>query len=154
MAFIPVNLNTDGRLILVVGGGKVALHKLKTIIKFARNVTVIAPKILPEIERLGVRVTRRQYCKTLLNGAFLVYACTDDTAVNRQVRRDARGIGILANVADDKKLCDFISPAVYKRGHMAVSVCSQGKDVKSAVVLRDRIKRYLEDDKRLRRRSS
>ena len=154
MAFIPVNINTKLGRILVIGGGKVALHKLKTITRFSRNVTVIAPKILPEIGRLGVKVIRRPYCKILLKRAFLVYACTDDNAVNRQVRRDAREVGILANVADDKKLCDFISPAVYKRGHMVVSVCSQGKDVKAAVALRDNIQRYLEDDKRLRRRSS
>jgi precorrin-2 dehydrogenase/sirohydrochlorin ferrochelatase len=154
MAFIPVNINTKLGRILVVGGGKVALHKLKTIVKFARLITVVAPGILPEIRGLGVRMVRRPYRKEFLKGAFLVYACTDDTAVNRQVRRDACEIGIMANVADDKRLCDFISPAVYKKGHMVVSVCSQGKDVKAAVALRDNIQRYLEDDKRLRRRSS
>jgi precorrin-2 dehydrogenase/sirohydrochlorin ferrochelatase len=146
MAFIPVNINTTGRRILVVGGGKVAEHKLKTITKFACDITVIAPKIIPEIEDMGVRVIRQPYRKTFLKDAFLVYACTNDWEVNKQIKRDARQIGILTNVADDKKLCDFISPAVYKRGHMVVSVCSQGKDVKAAVALRDRIQRHLEDD--------
>lgn len=153
MAFLPVNINTKGRRILVVGGGKVALHKLKSITKFTRNITVLAPKILSGIDRLGVKTVRRPYSEALLEKAFLVYACTDDAAVNRRVGRDARARGILVNVADDKKLCDFISPAVYKDGHMVVSVSSQGRDVKGAVALRDRIARQCNADKRIRNRS-
>jgi siroheme synthase-like protein len=130
------------------------MQKLKTIVEFARSVTVVAPVVLPEIEDLGVRVIRQPYRRAFLKGACLVYACTDDRLLNEQVGSDARKAGVLVNVADDGKLCDFISPAVYKRGHMAVSVCSQGKDVKGAVALRDRIRRYLEDDKRIRHRSS
>lgn len=143
MSFIPVSLNIKGKRILVVGAGSVALHKLRTITLFTRNITVLAPSILPKIESLGVKIVRNLYNKKYLNGVFLVYACTNDRAVNKCIRRDAEEKRILVNVADDKKLCDFISPAVYKKGNMVVSVSSQGRNVKRAVMLRDRIKRYI-----------
>lgn len=153
MAFIPVNLNIKNKRILVVGGGKVALHKLRTITRFTRTITIVAPKILDEIARLRLRVIRKAYSKNYLKGVFLVYACTNDRAVNKRIRRDAHSYGILVNVADDTKLCDFISPAVYKKGAMVVSVSSEGRDVKGAVALRDRIKRYCDEHTRIRNRS-
>lgn len=154
MRYIPVCLNVRGKRIVMIGGGAVALHKLKTITRFARRVTVIAPMVLPGIKKLSVHVIKKPYEASLLKKAFLVYACTDDRAVNARIGRDARALGILVNVADDKKSCDFISPAVYKEGRMVVSVSSQGRDVKGAVALRDRIARYCNEHKDIRDRSS
>ena len=58
MSFMPVGLNMEGKRVVVIGGGGVAQHKLRTILRFTRNVTVIAPTALTGIEKSGVRVVR------------------------------------------------------------------------------------------------
>lgn len=150
MDFLPVSLNVKGKRIIIIGAGKVALHKLKTIKKFNACITVIAPEIMPAIKKLGVALKKESYQKSLLKGAFLVYACTNDRALNKRIREDALAKGILVNVADDRRLCEFISPAVCKHRNLIISVSSQGRDPAACVALRDKIKRRLNGDRSIR----
>lgn len=56
MSWYPVSLNLKGRNCLIVGGGKVAERKLKSLIKAEANVTLIAPNInaiLQEMREAG-----------------------------------------------------------------------------------------------------
>ncbi len=141
--YLPINVNLTGRPIVMVGGGRVALHKLKTLLKFTRQITIVAPQLLPQIKALKLKHIKARYQPLHLKKAFLVYACTDDPRVNRMVKQDAGRRGIMVNVADNKMLCDFISPAVLVKGGFTISVSSGGKNTKGAVALRDKIAEYL-----------
>lgn len=144
--YLPINIKIENKKIVIVGGGKVAAHKLMTIVKFidAKQIVVCAESILTEVRELGVVCIEQEYSKTLLKDAFLVYACTNDVQVNQQVCLDARELGALINVADNSSLSDFISPAVYKDEHMSVAVSSQGKEVKKSVNWRNKIASFIE----------
>jgi len=43
LKFLPVSLNITDKKILIIGGGKVASHKLAGIKSFSENITVLAP---------------------------------------------------------------------------------------------------------------
>jgi siroheme synthase-like protein len=144
MNFLPIGLEVRGRRILVVGGGKVALQKLATLVPYAADILVAAPHILEAIRHLPVKCLERTFGEDLLEGVFLVYACTDDRGINRKVGEAARERGIPANVADDPQACDFISPAVYREGNMSVAVSSNGMDARRSVAWRDAIRRLAE----------
>jgi precorrin-2 dehydrogenase/sirohydrochlorin ferrochelatase len=143
MSFLPVCLNMENAAIVVVGGGTVAEQKIKPILQYTHNITVCAPEILPSIQALPVAILSQSYTEAVLTGARMVYACTNDRNINRQIALDARRLRILVCVADDPEFCDFISPAIYKKDHMSVAVSSNAQDVKRSVAWRNRIAELL-----------
>lgn len=146
MTFMPICINLTGRRILIVGGGRVAEHKLISLLRYTDRITVIAPCVSENIRHTGVTIIEQSYTPAFLKGIFLVYACTNNQQVNRQIKQDAATYGILVNVADSPSDCDFTSPAIYKKGYMSVAVSSNAVDVKRAIQWRNHIKNVLADD--------
>lgn len=138
--FLPLNIRVDDKKILFVGGGKIALHKIQTIERYTRNITIISPEIIDELRGKGFTEVFKRYEPSDLDGFFLVYASTNDNEVNRQVKDDAAARGIMVNVVDNRELSDFISPAIIKKGAMTVAVSSNGQNVKKSVEWRNRLR--------------
>lgn len=140
MSYLPITLNITNKKIVFIGGGKVAIHKLIALQQYTNNITIIAPEIVPEIMELGYTTIEQKYDSSLLEGFYLVYACTNNRELNKRIKQDAELRNIMVNVADDAELCDFISPAIYKNENISISVSSGGTDVKKAVEIRNKIK--------------
>ncbi|NTV02541.1 MAG: bifunctional precorrin-2 dehydrogenase/sirohydrochlorin ferrochelatase [Chlorobiaceae bacterium] len=138
--FLPLNIRVDDKKILFVGGGKIALHKIRTIEKYTRNITIVAPEIIGELTGKGFAEILKRYEPSDLDGFFLVYASTNDHEVNRRVKENAAARGIMVNVVDNRELSDFISPAIIKTGEMSVAVSSNGSNVKKSVEWRNRLR--------------
>lgn len=134
----PIHVSFQDRPVLVVGGGKVARRKVETLVEFGAKVTVASPAIQKEIEDLpGVRCIRGTYSADLLDGHILVFACTDDRAVNRRVADDARRAGLWCNIADDPEGSDFHVPAHLLHGRVCLAVSTAGASPRLAAHLRD-----------------
>lgn len=142
--FLPINVRIDDKKILFVGGGKIAMHKIKTVEQYSRNITLVAPEIHEDLQGAGFEEIYKEYEKSDLAGFFLVYACTNNLELNKTIKQDAAECGILVNVVDNRELSDFISPAVFKKEGMTVAVSSNGEDVKKSVEWRNTIKSILE----------
>ncbi|MDD5730109.1 MAG: bifunctional precorrin-2 dehydrogenase/sirohydrochlorin ferrochelatase [Candidatus Omnitrophica bacterium] len=123
-------LDIRGKKCAVVGGGKVAERKTRSLLLCGGKVRVISPGIGKGIEKLArqgcVSHIRKPYSSKFLNGAALVIAATDNRKINAQVAKDANKRGILVNVVDDPVLSSFILPATLRRGELAVSVSTNG----------------------------
>jgi precorrin-2 dehydrogenase/sirohydrochlorin ferrochelatase len=132
-------LDLHGRAVLGVGGGRVALEKTEGLLDCGAAVTVVAPEILPELERLPVGLKRRGYRADDLDGRFLVVAATSTPSVNRRVYRDAEERALLCNVVDVPELCSFILPAVHREDPIAVAISTGGASPALAQRLRDEI---------------
>jgi precorrin-2 dehydrogenase / sirohydrochlorin ferrochelatase len=132
-------LDLEGRSVLVVGGGRVALEKIEGLLDCGAAVTVVAPQILPELEQLPIRLVRRGYRAGDLDGRFLVVAATATPSVNRRVYRDAEERALLCNVVDVPELCSFILPAVHREDPIAVAISTGGASPALAQRLRDDI---------------
>ena len=109
----PLLLDVTDRPIVIVGGGEVAVRKAEGLLAAgAKRVRVIAKKfheLMPrEIEQI-----EEQYRPEHLKGAQLVFAATDDPAVNEAIVRDAHELGLLVCRADvDEHAGDFTTPAM------------------------------------------
>ncbi|HKY24147.1 MAG TPA: bifunctional precorrin-2 dehydrogenase/sirohydrochlorin ferrochelatase [Gaiella sp.] len=132
-------LDLEGRDVLVVGGGPVALEKVEGMLTCGALVTVVAPQVAVELERLDLALRRRRYRADDLDGRFLVVAATSTTAVNRRVFADAEARGMLCNVVDVPELCSFILPAVHRVDPIAVAISTGGASPALAQRLRDDI---------------
>jgi len=128
--YFPLLLNIKNYKCLVVGGGKVALRKVISLRDFQAKVTVISPKICEPLLELNkkrkIKVIQKVYTKEYLENFKIVFCATDNPKINKIVRKDCTEKKILLNVADIPNLCDFILPAIVKRGDLTISVSSQG----------------------------
>jgi precorrin-2 dehydrogenase/sirohydrochlorin ferrochelatase len=151
-----IELNLEGRNVLVVGGGRIALRKVKTLLPTGARITVVAPQFDPEFKSLdssttpngsaqndtltSVTLINRPYEPLDLRGVFMVFICTDQPAVNAQVSNDARARRILVNNACDYLDGDFIVPARMDFGkNIAVTVSTQGRAPSLAKKLKQKI---------------
>jgi siroheme synthase-like protein len=140
-----VCLDLRGRRCLVVGGGRVALDKVRGLLDADAEVTVVAPEIDDVLVALPVRVEARPLRRSDVVRRFLVVAATNDRVVNRDVSSAAAEAGIPCNVADDPELCSFILPAIVRRDPIAVAVSTGGASPALAQRLRDEIGELVTD---------
>ena len=143
-----IELNLEGRNVLVVGGGRIALRKVKTLLPTGARITVVAPQFDPEFSHViasgakqsMVTMFSRPYATDDLRGIFMVFICTDQPAVNALVSNDARARRILVNNACDYLDGDFIVPARMDFGeNIAVTVSTQGRAPSLAKKLKQKI---------------
>jgi siroheme synthase-like protein len=144
--YYPILLNIQGKRFVVIGGGEVALRKVKMLLDCGANIIVISPKPHPDIIKLSKKkalcLTQRNYDTRDLRKAAVVVACTDVKKVNRKVADDAKKARVLVNVADDAEPSDFILPSFFRRGNLLVAVSTSGV----SPALARRIRTKLEKD--------
>ncbi len=148
-AFYPVSLDVTGRGCLVVGGGRVAARKARTLLECRALVTVIAPSLAPEMEELTDRlqaVERRAYTRGDATRFRLVVSATGHPDVDSAVHDDAESAGVWVNSADDRAHSSFILPAVFRDGSVTVAVSTGGLSPAFASWLRDRLAAACGDD--------
>ncbi len=127
-----------GRRAVVVGGGRVALRRVRGLLESGANVVVVAPEVDPELAGLPVTVLRRRYRDGDLSAAWLVHAATSDREVNRAVAAEAERNRIWCVRADDAQASAAWTPAVARHGDVAVAVTAGG-DPRRARQLRSAI---------------
>jgi precorrin-2 dehydrogenase/sirohydrochlorin ferrochelatase len=143
--YYPAFLDLRGKLAVVVGGGEVAVRKVELLLSCGARVRLVSPGATESPSRLGPSVERvsRPYRPTDLDGAFVVFAATDDPAVNGEVASEARARGILVNVADAPPLCDFLVPSVVSRGDLQIAISTGGASPALARHLREELERAI-----------
>jgi siroheme synthase-like protein len=139
----PIFLDVRDRPALVVGAGKVALRKAKGLIEAGARVTVVAPRHLPDFERLPIRLIRRAFRASDLAGALLVFAATDDRSTNHRIAVAGRKRGVLANIADSPEECAFLVPARLTRDGIQVAISTGGTNPRLSADLRRKLERVL-----------
>jgi siroheme synthase-like protein len=140
-------LDLEGRDVLVVGAGSVALEKIHGLLDVGARVTVVAPDVSASVEELGraglVAIVPRGYRSSALDGRFLVVAATSITPLNERVFAEADARGMLCNVVDVPELCSFILPAVHRDDPLAVAISTGGASPALAQRLRDDVARVV-----------
>jgi precorrin-2 dehydrogenase/sirohydrochlorin ferrochelatase len=131
MNLFPITLDIRGRKAVVVGGGAVAARKCRSLLEAGAAVTVIAPVITAELQRLHregeISILPRPYLAGDLAGMILVFAATDNHAVNRAVAGEAKRLGILVCVADEPAEGNFASPSIVRRGDLLLTISTGGR---------------------------
>ncbi|WP_019009155.1 precorrin-2 dehydrogenase/sirohydrochlorin ferrochelatase family protein [Deinococcus aquatilis] len=121
---LPVFLELRGEPALVVGGGAVALRRVRTLLDAGLTVTVVAPELHADLVALPVQLERRAYRSSDVQGRRIVVAATDSQAVNDAVSADARAAGALVNHAGDAGQGSLRFAATTMRAGVQVAVSS------------------------------
>lgn len=139
MAHLPIMFRVDGRRCIVIGGGSVAVRRVRTLLDLGANVTVIAPELDGALQGLNITVYQRRFEPGDLDGATFAIAATDDPQVNAQISEAAAPRGVLVNRADAPELGDFVIPAHTQQGPLTVAVSTGGVSAGAAARIRDQL---------------
>ncbi len=147
----PVSLTKlAGKPATVIGGGPVATRKVDGLLAVEAVVTVVSPELTPQLQALvdagNVTWVARKYEADDLAAAMLVFAATNDRAVNQQIGEAAAALNILCSVADAPEEGNFHSMAVHRGDSTVLAVGTQGTEPGKAKRLRNQLRWLLEND--------
>jgi len=145
MAYFPFFIDIEGRNILIVGGGNVALRKAEKLLPFGAEITVIAPEICTELEALSVTLLRRRFTDNDLYGAFAVIAATNDRVLNSHIYELSTQLGILVNTVDDPEHCGFYFPAIAHKSNVTIGISTDGTAPAFAGYIREKAEELLDE---------
>jgi uroporphyrin-III C-methyltransferase/precorrin-2 dehydrogenase/sirohydrochlorin ferrochelatase len=134
--------------VVVVGGGKVATSKVRALLPCRPSpLIVVAPRATAFIRRAadsGDLIWHpRDYAAGDLGDAVLAFGATDDRLLNARVAADARRLNVPVLAVDDVPNCDFIAPALVRRGDVSVAISTGGRSPAMARRTRERLERAL-----------
>jgi uroporphyrin-III C-methyltransferase/precorrin-2 dehydrogenase/sirohydrochlorin ferrochelatase len=141
----PAFLNLQSRRAIVVGGGPVAASKLEALLAAGADVTVVAPDVVPGIDRPGVTVVRRPFEDADLDGAWWVVAAAPPD-VNKRVRAAADARRIFVNAVDDPLHATAYLGGVVKRDGVTIAISTDGRAPALSGLLREGIDAVLPRD--------
>lgn len=145
----PINLILDDKPCVVIGGGHVALRKVKALLEAKAKVTVISPILVNELKVMAQNnqiIWLQKYYETGdLNGFELVICAVGEDNTSQQIYTDAHKARILINVVDKLPLCDFALPAKIRRGNLLITFSTNGKSPALSRYLRCKMEKEFDD---------
>lgn len=141
----PIMLNLTGKSCVVVGGGKIATRKIKSLIEHQAHATVISPTITAslheDVAQNKLIWARTPYTRGLLAAyqPVLVFAATNNSTVNQVVATDAQQIGAWVNGVDGSVEDDFSNMLTIGRAPLTIGISTGGTSPALAKYLRTKI---------------
>lgn len=128
MAYFPMFVEISNKKCLIVGGGKIALHKAQVMSDFGAIVYVIAPKIINEIKAMtDVTCYETKIQLQDIENYDIVIAATDDKTLDHSISAFCKEKKIPVNAVDNIEDCSFIFPAYIKQKDVIAAFSSGGK---------------------------
>lgn len=148
--FIPLMLDASSIKWLIIGGGTIATRKVNAMLKQdAAHIDVVAPHLSQELkihyENKAINYIQDEYKTTYLEGAHIVYAATDDAALNKTICIDAKLLNILVCNVSEQEQGNFITPSFFQRDSLIFSISSQGKSPILTKIIADEWANYIDD---------
>jgi precorrin-2 dehydrogenase / sirohydrochlorin ferrochelatase len=135
----PAMLRLEGKRVVIVGGGKIALRKARGFTGTGATVTVISPAVVEGFSELSFVTWKKKYFEPEdIAKAHLVFAATNDKEVNRFVKECAHDFQWV-DVVSEQAESSFHVPAVVRRGKLTLTVSTSG----ASPVLSKEIKQQL-----------
>ena len=153
MSYFPMFIDIEGKHILVVGAGKIALRRVQTLLQFRARIKVIAKEIPKEqkeafhllVSEGKIVLEEKAFDESDLTEAFfLVLAARNVKKLNHEICMLCRKRKILANTATDRTDCDFYFPAVAVQEELVVGITGDGSDHRKVAETAARIRKVLE----------
>jgi len=145
--YFPVSLDLEDRPCVVLGGGPMAFEKAQGLLLAGARVTVVASGAAAELRQAAgggrLDLVERDYLPGDLAGAWLAIDASGSDEINAASRREAAERRVLLNVVDRAQLCDWIAPAIVRRGPLQVAVSTSGESPFLAAAVRRRLERDL-----------
>ena len=138
----PAMLELAGRTVVVIGADAVRERRVRQLLDSgATDVVVVVDGDLEVAEEPDerVRVHRRPWRPSDLDGAFLCLAASRDASERGALAAAARERAVLVNVNDDIPACDFAMPSIVRRGDLLLAIGTGGASPALSRTLREEL---------------
>ncbi len=146
MATFPIFVEVGAAAPLVVGGGHLALSKVRLLLKRAERVTVAAAARVegfqPLIDEGRIECIDPAILWETLPGRPLMISATEDDGEDARLSELARSFGVPVNVPDRQHLSTYALGAIVDRGTVTVAIGTEG----AAPVLATRLRSTIEQE--------
>ena len=146
--YFPFFMDIAGAKGLIIGGGRRAYQKINRMLPYGPEITVIAPEVLPEIEKIeGIRLIKRDFLEEDLEMEpdFVVVA-DGDKEQKRFISSYCEERRIPVNVVDDAPYCSYIYPALISQGDLSIGISTGGKSPTVTSILKERMLELIPDN--------
>ncbi|HYD48081.1 MAG TPA: bifunctional precorrin-2 dehydrogenase/sirohydrochlorin ferrochelatase [Terriglobales bacterium] len=150
MKYFPAFLDLRGRVCRVFGDGELAAHKASSLLDSGAQVSIVARHPGPALRELAKRrsaeLIERPFRAGDLAGVALAIDASEDENLHPVIAAEARAAGAWLNVVDRPSLCDYITPAVVRRGDLTIAVSTSGASPALASRIRQDLDRVYGDE--------
>lgn len=145
--FFPLFVDFTQKRVVVIGGGKIAVRRIQTLLTFVGEITVIAPACTESVKTLcqkgKIIYKQKKFEAEDIENADLVLAVTDNHALNEEIYKICKENNILVNVASNQEKCDFHFPGILEYENVVIGFNGCGKDHKKVRRVREMIQEML-----------
>ncbi|AZA76631.1 ABC transporter permease [Chryseobacterium sp. G0186] len=149
----PIFLKLENLSLLIIGGGKIALEKLESVLGNSpgTSIRLVAREIIPEVKGLqgqftNITLHERAYNEDDFKDTDLAIIAVNDIELAAQIREAAQQRNVLVNVADKPDLCDFYLGSIVKKGSLKIAISTNGKSPTIAKRLRETFTETIPDE--------
>jgi len=151
--WFPLFINLENKKVLVIGGGKIAAKKIRKILEYGADITVVtedvAERELLQLENIKIESNRKiendkSKIEKLVKGYFLVIAATDNEELNENVARICDSNGILINNVSSKIKMNAMFGGIVKNDEFQIAVSTGGKNCKRSRAMKSEIQKILD----------
>ena len=139
MDFLPLFHNLKCRRVIVIGGGEIALRKVRLVAEADAFITIVAKEYCADLIQMrdtnakkgihNLELITAPYEQEYIENnpdAVLVIAATNDPELNREVSKHAQQAHMLSNVVDDPGYSTVIFPSIVDRSPIQIAISSGG----------------------------
>ena len=147
--FFPVSIDLNNKNILVIGAGKIALRKVKTLLEYNANITVITKKVVEkeffDLEKENkIKILKNQeFEEKFLEDIFLLISATDNKELNDKISKLCISKNILVNNITSQDNMNLRFMSILSNDDIQISITANGNP-KKAVEVKNKIKEFLE----------
>jgi uroporphyrin-III C-methyltransferase/precorrin-2 dehydrogenase/sirohydrochlorin ferrochelatase len=148
MGYFPFFVDIEDKQGLIVGGGRVATHKIEKLLPFNPKLKVVAPEISEAIKQIAednenIDIYIRDADDLDIESADFVVAASKDGNINAHISQLCNARKIPVNVVDDKGKCSFIFPSLIKRGDLTIGVSTAGASPEIAANIKNETAKFI-----------
>ena len=130
----PVFIKLNKLHTLLIGAGNIGFEKLTAIVNNASQakITIVAEEVSDAVTELAsthplIRIRKKSFDVDDLKDIDIVFAATNNTILNEEIRAVTHEKGLLINVADKPGLCDFYLGSIVQKGDLKIAISTNGK---------------------------
>ncbi|WP_147535554.1 NAD(P)-binding protein [Bacillus marasmi] len=128
-SFYPLNIRLSGKRIVIVGGGKMAERKVRSLCTAGAFLEVVSPDLTVGLQGMLEKSLfvwkQKTFSQEDIVDAFMIIAATNNATVNRLVK-DYASNNQLVCLLDQQQQSDVHFPAIVKRGKLTIATSTSG----------------------------
>lgn len=143
MNWLPLLHRSNDVKFLIFGGGQVAQRKVRTLLKFNCDVTLISPQLDSSLQTLvtagKIKYVAAEALQEHVLAGYCVVAATSKADVNQSIASWAKALSCQVSIADDPQNSDFIFPAIIDRNPVMIAISSSSESPALTRYLRNQL---------------